>query len=66
MAILLPRVVSCEEDVESSDLDQEHGGAEDVAGWVGSDADGRDGVGRVVVDGLDHWEGVQVILLRVD
>ncbi len=66
MAILLARVVAGEEDVEPGDLDEEHGSAKDVAGRVGGDADGRDGVCGVVVDGLDHGEGVEVVLLGVD
>lgn len=66
MAILLARVVTREEDVEPCDFDEEHGGAQDVASGIGGDADGRDGVCRVVVDGLDLRECVEMVLLGVD
>lgn len=58
VAILLAGVVTGEEDIEPGDLDEEHGSAEDVAGGVGRDPDGGDGVGGVVIDGLNLREGI--------
>lgn len=66
MPVGLAGVVACEKDIETGNLDEKHGGAEDVAGRVRGDADGGDSVGGVIVDGLDHVEGVGVILLGVD
>jgi hypothetical protein len=66
MSILFPRVVTCEEDVETSNLNEEHGSTEDMTGWVGSDSNGGDGVGSVVVDGLDLRECVQMVLFSIN
>lgn len=66
MSVFLAGVVASEEDFETGDLDQEHGGAKNVAGWVGCDADRGDGVGSVVVDRLDHGEGLEMVFLSVD
>lgn len=52
MPVFLPGEVAGEENLESCDLDQEHGSAEDMAGRIGGDADGRNGVCRVVIDGF--------------
>jgi len=37
-----------------------------MAGRIGRDANGRDGMCGVVIDGLDLREGVQVVLFCVD
>ena len=57
MSVFLARIVAGEQDLEACDLDQEHSGAKDVAGWVWCYADGGDCVGGVVVDGFNHGKG---------
>lgn len=66
MAIWFAGIVACEEYVEAGDIDEEHGGAEDVPGWVRGDADGGDGMGCVEVDGFDLVERGDVVLFGVE
>lgn len=66
VAVWLAGVVAREEDVEAGDVDEEHGGAEDVASRVGCDTDGGDGVGGVEVDCFDLGKSGDVVLLCVE
>ena len=66
MAVVLARVVSCEENLQAGYVDKKHCSAKDVPGRVGSDADGRDGVGGVVVNCFYHGEGGEVIGFSVE
>ena len=66
MPVLFSGVVTCEEDVQAGNVDEEHGCAEDVAGRIGRYADARDGVRCVKIDRLDLREGVEVVLFVVE
>lgn len=65
MTILLAGVVAGKEDVESSNLDEEHGSAEDMACRIRGNADGGDGMRGIVVDGFDLRKGAEVVLLGI-
>lgn len=66
MAVVFAGVVTCEEDLEPGDFDEEHGGSEDMAGGVGGYADGGDGVRGVVVDCFDLGECGEVVGFGVE
>lgn len=66
MSILFTRVIASEEDVETGDLDEEHGRSEHMAGRVGSNSDGGNGMGSMIVDSFNLGESVQMVLLRIN
>lgn len=66
MAVVLAAIVSCEEDTDSGDLEMEHCCAKNVAGWVGGDANGGDGMSCMIVDGFYSGKGREVIALCVE
>ena len=61
MAVIFAGVVPGKEDLQTSYIDEKHCSTENMPGWVGGDADGRDGVGGVVVNCFYHRECGEVI-----
>jgi hypothetical protein len=65
MSVIFSRVVAGEQDLETCDFHQEHGGAQYVTGRIWCDADSRDCMCGVEVDGFDHGKGVEMVGLVV-
>lgn len=65
MTVIFPRVVAGEQDLEPCDLDEEHGGSQNMAGRIWCDSDGGYGVSRVVVNCFDLGERRQVVCFCV-
>ena len=66
MSVVFSRVVSCEEDVQSGNLDHVHACAESMAGWVRGDPYAADRVGGVIIYGFDQGECSEVVGFSVE
>ena len=66
VAVVFAGEIAREEDLQACDLDQIHGCTEDMAGWIGSETDGGDGVCGMVVYCFNLWEGSEMVGFSVE
>ena len=64
MSIIFSGVIACKEYLQAGNLDQEHGSTENMACWIRSNADGRDGVCCMIIYSFDLRKSVKMVFLK--